>query len=311
MKIKNILIIFLILNHQIFFGQQEASFSLYMFNHQLLNPAYVGAKEYTIITSGSRVQWEGFPGAPVTNSLSIGHLFKKKKKGLGFSAFNDKLGPLNRNHLSIDLAYQLAINDQDLRLGLGIKLNTRSINLNTNIFSAIVDNDPLISDNLNENISPNIGFGLYLHNNKFYFGFGIPNFIEDDEIYLNRNYYFMTGAILNLNQSIKIKPSILVQKSKILPWTHDISFIFLLKDIIWLGPQMRASVEDISPNNRTAGFFGAVAGIYISKNILFGYAYQGTTANKYAGIKNSSNEFLIRIHLFPKTRGKLRSPRLF
>ena len=90
-----------------------------------------------------------------------------------------------------------------------------------------------------------------------------------------------------------------------------ISFIFLLKDIIWLGPQMRASVEDISPNNRTAGFFGAVAGIYISKNILFGYAYQGTTANKYAGIKNSSNEFLIRIHLFPKTRGKLRSPRLF
>ena len=89
----------------------------------------------------------GFLELQLLTLLALATYSKKKKIGLGLSAFNDKLGPLNRNHLSIDLAYQLAINDQDLRLGLGIKLNTRSINLNTNIFSAIIDNDPLISDN--------------------------------------------------------------------------------------------------------------------------------------------------------------------
>jgi type IX secretion system PorP/SprF family membrane protein len=312
MKIKKILIIILLVfPYNSIFGQQEASFSLYMFNHQLLNPAYVGAKEYTSITLGSRSQWSGFPGAPETSSLSVGHLLKNKNLGLGFSVIKDRVGPTDKIHLSVDLAYHLPLNEKGLKLGLGIKLNSRSLSLDTNMFIPVSINDPFFSDDLNDNFAPNIGFGLYLHSPKFYFGFGIPNFIEDEEIYLNRNYYFFTGALFNLNQSIKIKPSILVQKSKILPWIYDNSIIFSYKEIFWLGPQLRANIKEIAPNQTTAGFFGAIAGFNLSKHLSLGYAYQGTLANKNSGINNTSHEFLIRIHLFPKSIGDLRSPRLF
>ena len=78
-----------------------------------------------------------------------------------------------------------------------------------------------------------------------------------------------------------------------------------------MGPQLRANIKEITPNQTTAGFFGAIAGFNLSKHLSLGYAYQGTLANKNSGINNTSHEFLIRVHLFPKSIGDLRSPRLF
>ena len=47
-------------------AQQESSFSHYMFNHQAVNPGYVGARGVANFTSVLRSQWTGIEGAPLT-----------------------------------------------------------------------------------------------------------------------------------------------------------------------------------------------------------------------------------------------------
>ena len=53
------------------FAQQESSFSHYMFNQQIINPAYSGARGLNSFTSIVRSQWSGIEGAPLTQTLSF------------------------------------------------------------------------------------------------------------------------------------------------------------------------------------------------------------------------------------------------
>ena len=71
-------------------SQQEAGFSLYMFNHQAINPAYVGAQNYTQFTLVNRSQWNGIVGSPETQAISVGHQFENKNVGFGLSSVIDK-----------------------------------------------------------------------------------------------------------------------------------------------------------------------------------------------------------------------------
>ena len=112
---KNFPIYFLILvtTSSLVNSQQEASFSMYMFNHQLINPAYVGAQDYTQITMTNRSQWQQFQGAPITQSFNIGHRFRSKI-ALGASVVHDKIGPLKNTSASLDFAYHLNLNNKNL-----------------------------------------------------------------------------------------------------------------------------------------------------------------------------------------------------
>ena len=91
----------IILNCPLLFSQQEASFSQYMFNQQLINPAYVGAQSYTQLSILNHSQWLNIEGAPETQALSVGTKLSKKI-GIGFSAFNDRIGPARNTSSSIE-----------------------------------------------------------------------------------------------------------------------------------------------------------------------------------------------------------------
>ena len=292
-------------------AQQEASFSLYMFNHQLINPAYVGATTLTQFTAETRNQWEGIPGAPESHAFSVSHLIKNKNFGLGVSGISDNIGPTERNNMAIDLAYHLRLNEAGLKLGIGLKLSSRSLNFNNSILTPISANDPSLMVNYNNEFSPNLGFGFYLQNKSFYFGGSIPYFFEDEDLYLNRNTYFIGGVLISLNSSLQLKPSMLFHKMKAQPWVYDTSILLSIRNSFWLGPQYRATVKNILPNQNSAGFFGAIAGLNLSKSTSIAYAYQGRIGNRNFGITNTSHEILLRIQLRKKEIGFLRSPRLF
>ena len=105
----------LVMTSSMVHSQQEAFFSLYMFNHQLINPAYVGAQDYTQLTMTNRSQWQQFEGAPITQAFSIGHKFRSKI-ALGGSVVHDKIGPLKNTSASLDFCYHLNLNDKNLKL---------------------------------------------------------------------------------------------------------------------------------------------------------------------------------------------------
>jgi type IX secretion system PorP/SprF family membrane protein len=106
------------------YGQQEANFSLYMFNHQAINPAYTGTHDYTQITLVNHSQWLKIEGAPQTQALSVSNQFSNKV-GLGISLVNDQIGPTQKTNASIDFGYRLNLNKQNLKLSLGLKVSNR------------------------------------------------------------------------------------------------------------------------------------------------------------------------------------------
>lgn len=308
----NVLKLFLFLCCPFIWSQQEASFSQYMFNHQAINPAYVGAQDFTQITVVNRSQWNGVTGAPETQAITLGHQFKDKNFGFGISSVIDKIGPSQNTSVALDFAYQLKLNDKNLKLGLGLKFSGRSYQLDNSMISPFDSSDLVFSSPMNNKFSPNIGAGLYLHNQKFYLGIAMPNFLEDSEVSsYKRNFYMFSGGLVGINKTIKLKPSLLVQKTELLPLTYDGSVLIVVNDKFWIGPQLRSTVSSGIPGEKSAGFYGAIAGIHIGKNLTLGYSYQGSTLNKNIGIINNSHELLLRFQLAPKIQGILRSPRLF
>ena len=292
------------------FAQQEASFSQYMFNQQAVNPAYVGAQDFTQITLLNHTQWINLEGAPETQALSAGTRLSDKI-GIGISAVNDKIGPAQNTTTSIDFAYHISLNDNNLKLGLGLKVSGRLNSLDLSDIQTIQTNDNSFSIQPQDNANINFGTGFYLYNQKFYIGLAVPFLLEEETFNLQRNYYMILGGIFQISESIQLKPSLLFQKTQGVDLIYDSSVWMVFNNRFWVGPQYRAAIESIVPSKNMGGFFGAIAGIHLGKNISLGYAYQGRIGNQALGITNTTHEILLRFQFVSKFKGVLRSPRLF
>ena len=75
------------------FSQQDPQYSQYQFNQMIIIPAYAGTKDVLSAVIDVRKQWSGFDGSPKTQSLSFHGPLRKKRIGLGLSAYNDAIGP--------------------------------------------------------------------------------------------------------------------------------------------------------------------------------------------------------------------------
>ena len=89
-------------------AQQDPHYTQYMYNMNVINPAYAGSKES--ISGGLlyRQQWVGLEGAPTTGTFAI-HSPVGKNVGLGLSAISDKIGPVEENNVFADFSYTINI----------------------------------------------------------------------------------------------------------------------------------------------------------------------------------------------------------
>src|SRR5436853_4838337 len=116
-------------------AQAKPSYTQYILNNYILNPAVTGIENYTDIKLSYRNQWKGIPGAPVTTYFSIqGPIGKKDLRtsatsfqvpgenprgeryweeytapephhGIGLVLLNDRAGYLNRWSIYASYAY--------------------------------------------------------------------------------------------------------------------------------------------------------------------------------------------------------------
>ncbi|MEK9612852.1 MAG: PorP/SprF family type IX secretion system membrane protein [Flavobacteriaceae bacterium] len=292
------------------YSQQEANFSLYMFNHQVINPAYTGTHDYTQITLVNHSQWLQIEGAPQTQALSISNLFSDKV-GLGVSLVNDQIGPTQKTNASIDFGYHLNLNKQNLKLSLGLKVSNRFNTIDYSMLNVLEQTDLSFVSQAENNSHLNFGVGFYLYNKRFYLGLASPFLLENDFTNTKRNYYLILGGLIRLNDSFELKPSLLFQSIEGTNTVYDNSIWIVFKNQFWIGPQYRSSVKNILPSPSSSGHFGAIAGVHLNKSMSLGYAYQGKVGNQSIGITNTSHEIVLRIRLVPNQRNIVISPRIF
>jgi type IX secretion system PorP/SprF family membrane protein len=286
------------------FAQQDAQYTQYMYNTINVNPAYAGSRGALSIFAMHRTQWVGLDGAPITNTVSLNTPFNNSKVGLGVSIVNDEIGPSTNNSISADISYYVPVSES-YRLSLGIKGTANIFNIDVTKLNPSDQTDPQFQ-NINNEFSPNIGAGLYLHSQKAYLGFSIPNFIETDAyndndvaIYKEKiNYYLIGGYVFDLNSYIKFKPTFMTKMTNGAPLQVDVSGNFLFNEKFTVGVAYRWSAS-----------LSAMVGFQISDGFYLGYAYDFETT-ELDNYNSGSHEIFLRYEVFKKN-SKITTPRFF
>ena len=288
---------------QSMYSQQDSQYTQYMYNTALVNPAYAGSRETITAFLLHRNQWVGLDGAPVTNNFSVNMPVGDSNFGIGLNFVNDKIGPVNENEISADIAYFIQISE-NYKLSLGLKGTANLFQLDVNKLRIYDPADPQFQ-NMDTEFSPNVGAGLYLFSDKTYFGLSVPSFFEsyrynDNNIEITKekmHFYFIAGHVFTLSDNIDFKPAVLSKIVEGAPLQADITANFLFFDKLTLGAAYRwdASVS-------------ALAGFQISDSWFIGYGYDLETS-KLANYNSGSHEIFLRYEFF--NRSRVSAPRFF
>jgi type IX secretion system PorP/SprF family membrane protein len=286
------------------FAQQDAQYTQYMYNTININPAYAGSRGVMSIFGLHRTQWIGLDGAPTTNAFSINTPINDSRLGLGLSFVNDRIGPTTDNTISADVSYTIPFGEE-LKLSFGIKGSVNIFSLDRDKLRA-QDQGDLALNSVPNSLTPNIGTGVYLHSEKYYFGLSVPNFLEskqynDNEVSVFKERmtgYLIGGYVFELSPDLKFKPAFLSKLVTGAPLQIDLSGNFLIYDKLMLGAAYRWDAA-----------LSAMAGFQITDGLFIGYGYDRETTN-LKNYNSGSHEVFIRFELVNRVK-KLVSPRFF
>jgi type IX secretion system PorP/SprF family membrane protein len=287
-------------------AQQDPHYTQYMYNMNVINPAYAGSKENLSFGLLYRKQWIEIEDAPTTFSLS-GSTPIGKNVGLGLSVISDKIGPVEENNVYGDFSYTLNLGGEH-RLALGLKAGVtfQKIGLRSIIQPTLPDpNDGSFQEDTN-NSKLNIGTGLFYYTNKYYVAFSIPNMLKSAHLDYNGvkygteiQHYFLTGGyVFDLNPNLKFKPFAMAKSAINAPTSLDVSANFLYVEKFEMGATYR--LQDS---------FGVMVNYAISPSLRIGYAYDHIVSDLKVTTPSSHEIILLFDVNFPKKISQ--SPRFF
>jgi len=283
-------------------AQQDPQVTQYMYNMNIVNPAYAGSTEAISLGLLGRTQWVGLDGAPKTVTFSI-HSPVGKNIGLGMSVVSDKIGPVNESNLNADFSYTLKTSDIG-KLALGLKAGVTFQDLGLATITT-VSPDVNFTDNIN-NTFPNFGVGAFYYTDKFYAGIAMPNMIKSNHFEKQggiiskatekMHYFINSGYVFDITENLKFKPSVLLKAVTGSPVSMDLSSNFLINERLELGASYR--IDDS---------FSGLVNFAVNQNLRIGYAYDHTISN-LGDYNSGSHEVIVRydFHFY-----KYKSPRFF
>jgi type IX secretion system PorP/SprF family membrane protein len=285
-------------------AQQDPQYTQYMYNMNVINPAYAGSYDGVAIGLLYRSQWVGLDGSPNTATFDISSPVGKRV-GVGLSFINDEIGPVIENNLYADFSYTLPLGGEN-KLAFGIKAGATFHDIGLVDLEATDPNDPLLKDNINQ-ATPNVGAGVYLYQpNKYYVSLSMPNMLKS--VHLNENGYKIgsetlhvfaaAGYVFSLSDNVKLKPSTMVRMAVDAPVSFDVNANVFMYDLVEVGVGYR--LEDS---------FSAMVNFLITPNLRIGYAYDMIVSDLDVAT-NASHEIFINFDI-PLLKKVSRSPRYF
>lgn len=267
-------------------AQQDPIFTQYLYNNQIINPAYAGMWEKIGFTALVRKQWAGIHRAPLTEAISFHSPLGGQSVGIGLNIINDNYGREERLSVLGDYAFEVALTPQR-RLRLGLKFGFVNYKNPLTDYKLYPDYeyDRAFAEDIDLSFLPNFGVGAFLYEDNYYIGLSIPKIVENDfqdnyhnyatkaeirTVYLNTGYVFKFYAL----NKIIFKPTMLMRASIGQPLQVDLAANFMLRDKLWLGVMWRsgnaicAMTEWVMSNNLRLGF-----AMDITYSEIFPYQY--------------------------------------
>ena len=287
-------------------AQQNPHFSLFMFNKQTVNPAYVGSKECLSVNANYRTQWIQAEGQPRTFNLGVhtplGKSSTQAKLAAGLLFMNDQIGITKSNGIAAQVAYRLPLG-KETTLSFGLEGMFMSFSNNTSDLRAQDPGDDtvdMLSENQNE---PNAGAGVYLYHKRFYAGLSAKQLFspangnneQAGDYLFKRHYFAMAGYLQPINDILKLRGNVIAKyvfsdqvKS---PTNADFNVSAIFVDRFLVGASYRTDNTVV-----------AMAQVQLTKRLNLGYGIDFKTTN-YSKTAGTSHEIYLGFDL-----GALKGP---
>ena len=288
------------------FSQQDAQYTQYMYNMNILNPAYAGSQGTLSIGLLGRSQWVGIDGAPQTMTAVI-HSPIRRNVGLGFSVIVDEIGPVKEQNIFADFSYTIQLSEKG-NIAFGLKGGYTFLNADLSLLDLgdSTPDDVFTNNNLNRS-SPNFGTGVFYYTDRFYIGASVPNMLKTlhfekkgGVVYkaTEEMHYFLTsGVVFEASDNLKLKPSVMLKAVNGAPLSIDLSANALINDKFELGVSWRLD-DSVS----------AMFNVLIGPETRIGYAYDYTLSN-FGEFNSGSHEVFLLFNISNSRSGL--SPRFF
>jgi len=290
------------------YSQQDPQYTQYMYNMNVMNPAYAGSRGTLSLGLLGRSQWVNVNGAPQTMTFDA-HAPVGKKVGMGLSVIADEIGPAKEQNIYADFSYTIMTSSEG-KLAFGLKGGVTLLDVNLldiTLPQTATGDDPLFDENINDAF-PNFGAGVYYYTNKFYAGFSVPNILKSEHLDKDNintkaseevHYFLTSGYVFDLSSTLKFKPSFMIKGVTGAPVSFDINANFLMYDRFELGASYRwQDAVSILFN------FG------VTRSFRIGYAYDYTISEFSNSNTGGSHEIML-LYDIDFTKKNLKSPRFF
>ncbi len=212
---------------------------------------------------------------------------------------------MDENTLSVDLSYGIDLS-YNYKLAFGLKGSGSLLDVNYSKLTIYDGTDPVVSENVSNQFTPNLGAGLFLYSDKAYVGVSFPHLFtrsryDDNEfatLEQTLHLYVTGGYVFDLNQNLQFKPAAMVKMVEGSPLQVDVSanFMFMEKFTLGVAYCWDASVSGL-------------VGFQVTKNVLIGYSYDADTS-KLSHYNSGSYEVFLRFNLFNGFK-RVVAPRFF
>ncbi|MFK7933148.1 MAG: type IX secretion system membrane protein PorP/SprF [Saprospiraceae bacterium] len=297
------------------FAQQESQFTQFMYNQQIINPAYVGSRGAPSVSALYRDQWIGFDGSPRVALAAFNMPIFGDRIGFGLSVFNQQVGITNTWYSTMAYSYNLKV-AEDVNLRLGVQASMKYIGINFTDESARILNpgDPSVAEGQSTNqYRGNVGLGAYLtFSDNLYVGVSSPylysnNISFNDET--NRpaieqaHYYGMVGGMLPLSDKIELKPALLAKYTQNAPFDLDIHASLVFDRLLSAGATYRLGGMGSGESIDLLIFY------QISTQVGLGVAYDFALSD-ISNYTNGTFETMLRFDI-KNEKTQLENPRFF
>ncbi|TVZ16965.1 type IX secretion system membrane protein PorP/SprF [Maribacter sp. MAR_2009_72] len=275
-------------------AQQDPNYTLYVYNMNLINPAYAGADNSTDLGVNIRSQWSNVKGAPETQSFIFGTPVGKNL-GVGLSIISDKTFIEKQTSIAADFSYHLKLSENH-DLFFGFKAGFNSYNANTEgLVTYGIQEDPNLM-NLSGRFNPNFGAGAYFSHEKYFLTLSIPKILSNDRLEEEngtaragsdmQHIYLGGGYNISLNGNMVLRPSVLMRYVNASPLSVDITSMLEFGEYFNLGVAYRVN-ESVS----------GLAIFKVSNSLKIGYAYEVATHSAVRYMDNGTHEIMLNLKL--------------
>jgi type IX secretion system PorP/SprF family membrane protein len=308
-------------------GQAKPSYSQYVLNNYILNPAVAGIENYTDIKVSNRNQWTGINGAPVTSYFSIHAPIGKTDlrtsatsfnvpgenprgeqywsqytapdahHGIGMIAMNDKAGYINRWSLFASYAYHKPLGIRTT-LSAGFNAGITSVYLDRSQidFATLDPTDPAVGYSNGElrKLKPEVGAGLWLYSADYFLGMSVQNIVPGKISFAkNNNYatYYTPNYFLTAGYRFLLTDQLnLIPSVMVQYWQPQLLGVHANAKLQY---QDRFWVGGSYRYGDLISGYSGMAGLNISNTFNISYSYEVATTNRLRAYTGNTNEIMI------------------